>query len=205
MYPRATQSFARPRPAFDQFLLPRTRTLLRRTRPPFTRCRLYRTKNVDSPSSITNPKPKFAPSLITPGSDHHNSLPTFIAYAKRTNLSQSSTVYVGTHYEYLVQSALTRLNFTLTRTGSGNDHGIDLLGHWHVPSLPASAPMRVLLQCKARSAPLGPSHVRELEGAFAGAPAGWRGEGVLGLLVANREATRGMREALGRSGLPLGY
>jgi len=65
--------------------------------------------------------------------------------------------------------------------------------------------MRVLLQCKARSAPLGPSHVRELEGAFAGAPAGWRGEGVLGLLVANREATRGMREALGRRGLPLGY
>ena len=30
-------------------------------------------------------------------------------------------------------------------------------------------------------------------------------EGVVGLLVANREATRGMREALGRSGLPLGY
>jgi hypothetical protein len=65
--------------------------------------------------------------------------------------------------------------------------------------------MRVLLQCKARSGPLNPSHIRELEGAFAGAPAGWRGEGVLGLLVANREATRGMREALGRSGLPLGY
>jgi len=65
--------------------------------------------------------------------------------------------------------------------------------------------MRVLLQCKARSGPLNPSHLRELEGAFAGAPAGWRGEGVLGLLVANREATRGMREALGRSELPLGY
>ena len=65
--------------------------------------------------------------------------------------------------------------------------------------------MRVLLQCKARSDSLNPSHVRELEGAFAGAPAGWRGEGVLGLLVANREATKGVREALGRSGLPLGY
>ena len=28
---------------------------------------------------------------------------------------------------------------------------------------------------------------------------------MLGLLVANREATKGMREALGRSGLPLGF
>jgi len=45
--------------------------------------------------------------------------------------------------------------------------------------------------------------MRELEGAFVGAPMGWRGEGVLGVMVSKREATRGVREAMGRSRWPL--
>lgn len=38
-----------------------------------------------------------------------------------------------------------------------------------------------------------------------GAPEGWRGEGVLALLVSKAEATKGVREALGRSRWPMGY
>lgn len=92
-------------------------------------------------------------------------------------------------------------------------------------SAPPPPPLRILLQCKAsasRSTAIGPQYIRELEGAFAGAPVGWRrrlnaagvvvpgsesesGSGVLGLLVAQRPATKGIRDALGRSRWPMGY
>jgi hypothetical protein len=61
----------------------------------------------------------------------------------------------------------------------------------------------VLVQCKALKAKLGPNLIRELEGAFVGAPVGWRGEGVIGMLVSKREATKGVRDAMGRSRFPL--
>lgn len=61
----------------------------------------------------------------------------------------------------------------------------------------------MIVQCKALKTKLGPNLIRELEGAFVGAPAGWRGEGILGVLVSPREATKGVREALGRSGSPI--
>jgi hypothetical protein len=168
--------------------------------------RSYRTKSKTSvdEESTSNKKLKNSP-LIAPGSEHHNDLQSFLKYAKETGLKETSTVYVGTHYEYTVRNALHQLGFSLTRTGRGNDYGIDLLGHWSIPSLPADTPLRVLVQCKARSSSLTPNHIRELEGAFPGAPAGWRGEGVLGLLVATREASRGIREALIRSNMPLGF
>lgn len=38
-----------------------------------------------------------------------------------------------------------------------------------------------------------------------GAPLGWRGEGTVALLVARGEATRGVREALQRSRVRLGF
>jgi hypothetical protein len=63
----------------------------------------------------------------------------------------------------------------------------------------------VLVQCKSHARALKPEHVRELEGAFGGAPAGWRGEGVLGFLVSPKTTSRGVREALGRSKWPVGY
>jgi hypothetical protein len=141
--------------------------------------------------------------LIAPGSDQHNDLPSFLNYASRHNLSATAPVYIGTHYEYIVASSLPSLGFTLTRTGRQSDYGIDLLGHWQIPSLPA--PVRVLLQCKAHSKPLTPANVRELEGAFNGAPPAFRGGGVFGFLAATTQATKGMRDALIRSSYPMGF
>ena len=65
----------------------------------------------------------------------------------------------------------------------------------------------MLVQCKAlQHRRPGPHLVRELEGAFAGAPLhGYAAQGALGILCAPREATRGVREALGRSRLPLAF
>ncbi|KAL8682460.1 MAG: hypothetical protein Q9186_001503 [Xanthomendoza sp. 1 TL-2023] len=131
----------------------------------------------------------------------HTTLPTFLAHARSTALSPTSPVFIGTHYEYLCQQTLSHLGFTLQRTGGRSDRGIDLLGHWHLPSIPH--PLRALVQCKALSSKLNPETVRELEGAFAGAPAGWRGENVVGVLCGKREATKGVREAVRRCGAPV--
>lgn len=158
-------------------------------------------KAVKSLENLMSPKNK--DTIIAPGSEQHNDLNSFLDYAKRVELADTSTVYVGTHYEYTVASSLQSLGFDLTRTGRASDYGIDLLGHWSVPSLPK--PIRVLLQCKAHNKGLTPANVRELEGAFPGAPAGWRGGGVLGFLVATNQATKGMRDALIRSHLPMGF
>jgi hypothetical protein len=158
---------------------------------------------------------------IEPGSAHHHDLPSFLAYAATTNLSPTSTVYRGTHYEYTVAASLARLGLALTRTGRAADRGIDLLGTWHVPapphpppstttattapSTPLPPPLRVLVQCK-NAARVSPEAVRGLEGAFAGAPARWRGRaGTLGLLASAVPATKGVREAVGRSTWPLAF
>ncbi|KAI5296601.1 hypothetical protein KEM55_005760, partial [Ascosphaera atra] len=70
-----------------------------------------------------------------------------------------------------------------------------------VPALPH--PLRVLVQCKALNKKVGPNFIRELEGTFTGAPVGWRGEGVFGILASTREATRGVRDAMAKSRFPL--
>lgn len=136
-----------------------------------------------------------------PANQEHYDLSSFLSYAERTSLSPSSTTYVGTHYEYTVLQSLRRFRLSLTRIGGRSDAGIDLVGTWHLPSLPH--PLRVIVQCKALKTKLGPSIVRELEGAFIGAPFGWRGEGILGLLVSPREATKGVRDGLTKSKRPL--
>jgi len=59
------------------------------------------------------------------------------------------------------------------------------------------------VQCKAVKAKVGPNLIRELEGAFTGAPVGWRGEDILGILVGTREATKGVRDTLAKSRYPL--
>ncbi|KAL2120483.1 hypothetical protein VTJ04DRAFT_4510 [Mycothermus thermophilus] len=186
------------------------------------------------PASRSKQKQKQPQSLIypnPPSSLNHTSLPTFLDYASRTNLDPSSTVYVGTHFEYTVAGALARLGLDLRRVGGISDCGIDLLGTWTLPFPPPASSsssgkslrsrprpfLRVIAQCKAVQRP-GPHLVRELEGAFAGAPAGWRawkspdggdengaGRGVLGLLVTQRPATKGIREALARSRWPMGF
>ncbi|OJD32162.1 endonuclease resolvase hjc trna endonuclease [Diplodia corticola] len=167
-------------------------------------------------SKKTSPPPEPA---ISHGSDNHNDLPSFLAYAARANLAADRTVYVGTHYEYTVAATLRRLGFHLTRTGRVSDFGIDLLGTWRLPipktrgSKKAAAvdddtrdtPLRVLVQCKASNKTLNPKNVRELEGAFTGAPAQWREEDFLGLLATTMKATKGVMEALGRSRWPMGF
>jgi Protein of unknown function (DUF2034) len=118
-------------------------------------------------------------------------------------MDSTSKVYLGTHYEYTVQIALSRLGMSLKRIGGKSDCGIDLLGTWDLPSSPQ--PRKVLIQCKALAIKVKPSLARELEGAFVGAPRGWRDAGVLGFLVSKQPATKGVREALGRSRWPMGY
>jgi hypothetical protein len=167
--------------------------------------------------SSTSKKPKRTPrqstiptTLLAQNAEHHN-LSTFLDNAQRTELNPNSTVYKGTRYEYMVASALEAYNFSLYRTGRANDLGIDLVGTFTLPipkrigrpkkRASSTKEMRVIVQCKAVN-PL-PSMVRELEGAYVGAPAGWRGEGVLALLVAGGPATKGIRAALQRSRWPM--
>ncbi|GJP91040.1 hypothetical protein CBS115989_2369 [Aspergillus niger] len=136
-----------------------------------------------------------------PSSSSHTTLPSFLAHASRTSLPPTSTTYIGTHYEYTIQSTLRSSALLLHRTGGRSDAGTDLVGTWHLPA--HEHPPRVLVQCKALKTKLGPNIVRELEGTFSSAPVGWRGTGVIGMLVSPREATRGVREALTRSRFPL--
>ncbi|KAK4156204.1 hypothetical protein C8A00DRAFT_30899 [Chaetomidium leptoderma] len=154
-------------------------------------------QNIPSTATTTTNPPLIYPSAPSP---HHTDLPTFLAHAARTNLDRSSTVYVGTHFEYTVLLALARYGLSLRRVGGVSDCGIDLLGTWSIPII------LILTQCKAVQRP-GPHLVRELEGAFVGAPAGWRGMsgGVVGLLVTEKHATKGIREALARSRWPMGF
>ncbi|KAL2825185.1 hypothetical protein BDW59DRAFT_161899 [Aspergillus cavernicola] len=136
-------------------------------------------------------------------SPSHSDLPSFLTYATRTNLPESTTHYQGTLYEYSIQSHLRSCAFALHRVGGRSDLGIDLTGTWHVGSNPAlDAPVRVVVQCKALKTKIGPNVVRELEGVTA-ASKRRGGGGCAGVLVSPREATKGVREALGRSGMPL--
>ena len=59
--------------------------------------------------------------------------------------------------------------------------------------------LKVLVQCKrlTSSSKLGPSLIRELEGALRNGPPGWRDEShVMGILVATKPATKGLRDAM---------
>ncbi|KAH6687932.1 hypothetical protein F5X68DRAFT_133611 [Plectosphaerella plurivora] len=139
-----------------------------------------------------------------PPNTQHTDLTSFLAYASRTGLDTSSTVYVGTHYEYTVGLSLARYGLTARRVGGPSDFGIDLLGTWSLPSQPQ--PLRVILQCKGGTQKIGPSLIRELEGSFVGAPPGWRAPSkVLAFLVSEKPATKGVRDSLGRSSWPMGY
>jgi len=153
--------------------------------------RLYFTK--------TSPEDLVCPAL---GSLHHHDLSSYLQYASRINLDPTSTVYTGTHYEYTVLSSLERLGMSLKRIGGSFDSGTDLIGTWTLPSVPN--PLKVLVQCKAGKRD-GALQTRELEGAFVGAPQGWREHGVLGLLVSQKSATKAHREALNRSRWPMAY
>lgn len=143
------------------------------------------------------------PSAPSPPTQQHNDLATFLSYAERTALPPTSTVYIGTHYEYTVLQSLRRYALALHRIGGRDDAGIDLVGTWHLPEREREHALRVLVQCKALKTKLGPNLVRELEGALRQAPVGWRTGQRVGVLVSPREATKGVRDALARSSYPL--
>ncbi|KAJ5960975.1 Endonuclease TnsA N-terminal/resolvase Hjc/tRNA endonuclease C-terminal [Penicillium vulpinum] len=143
------------------------------------------------------------PLAPSPPSQHHNDLTTFLSYAEHISLPETSTVYVGTHYEYTVLQTLRRYALSLDRIGGRDDAGIDLVGTWHLPERERERALRVLVQCKSLKAKLGPNVVRELEGTFRQAPVGWRTAETVGVLVSPREATKGVRDTLARSAYPL--
>lgn len=184
------RAFVRPRRQITHF------SRLQRASYKFSRCYTKSAADGSPGSKLHYPDPP---------TTNHSDLDSFIAYARRTGLDANSTVYVGTHYEYKVSSALAKYGFFLKRIGGSSDYGTDLVGTWTLPWSSPSAPFRVLVQCKAGTQRVGPQHIRELEGAFVGAPVGWRGTGVLGLLASERAATRGVRDSLGRSKWPMVY
>ena len=143
------------------------------------------------------------PSAPAPPSQHHNDLTTFLSYANHTSLPVTSTVHVGTLYEYTVLQTLRRYALSLDRIGGRDDAGIDLVGTWHLPERERERALRVLVQCKSLKTKLGPNVVRELEGTFRQAPVGWRTGETVGVLVSPREATKGVRDTLARSAYPL--
>lgn len=132
-------------------------------------------------------------STSLPLSPHHD-LASFVANARRTGLSPTSTVYTGTAYEYLALETLGRYGFDLNRIGGRGDRGVDLVGYWRIPrsqatdlhpgststtaNIPATSrtdTYRVLVQCKrlvGKHAKIGPNLIRELDGAVRGARLG---------------------------------
>ncbi|KAJ5225968.1 hypothetical protein N7468_007193 [Penicillium chermesinum] len=159
--------------------------------------RISSPQHAPSLATLSTPNPPSAPS------QDYTSLSTFLSYASRIGLPKSSTVYIGTHYEYTVQERLRRAGLALDRIGGRDDAGIDLLGTWHLPERTGRRALRVLVQCKALRTKLGPNLVRELEGALRQPPVGWRTGQTVGVLVSPREATKGVRDALARSSFPL--
>lgn len=167
----------------------------------FYRSKTYRcldnlTRNSFRLSSSSTPRSS-SPAALS----KHRDLPTVLHHPQSAALSPTSTVHVGTSYEYLCAHTLPRLGFAnLTRTGGRSDRGIDLLGHWKPPSLSStSGGLPVIVQCKATARKPGPEMIRELEGAIAGAPREWRDDDTIGVLSAKREFTDGVRQAVKRS------
>lgn len=161
---------------------------------------------IPSISSKTRPRPSiYTPSIRARSAStgpSHGSLSAFLAHAKRTNLDRTSTTFAGTFYEYATQSLLRRYGFELDRVGGRGDRGVDLRGVWKIATEDITAgeeqrktqlKIPVIIQCKRLKSKVGPNLIRELEGALAG------GENTLGVLVGTRGATKGVREAMGRS------
>lgn len=208
-----------------------SRTAWARPRPAFMKA--WQTRSRFKSSTASTSPPLIYPEQ--PRSVKHNDLPSFLRYAERAGVDTGSTTFVGTFYEYTVADHLAPLGFSLRRVGGASDRGIDLLGTWTLP-IPKNSPeaspepLRAIVQCKAGAGQrVGPHLVRELEGAFIGAPVGWRsrvgnGDGetaensssnnsnngsgspaVIGVLVTEKAATKGIRDALARSRWPMAY
>ena len=133
----------------------------------------------------------------------HHDLPSFLEHAERVDLPTSSPTYVGTHFEYTALHTLSRYGLSLSRVGGRDDQGIDLIGTWKLPPPFDERTLKVFLQCKVLVKRCGPNLIRELEGAFAGAPAAWKGRSTLGCLVASTLPTASLRGAMHRCKMPM--
>ena len=182
-------------------------TTLHNVVPPHLRCWARRLPSSSSPKLSTNSTRSASSSSADPP---RASLRTFLAHAKRTHLDRTSTTFSGTYYEYATQALLRRYGFELDRVGGRGDRGVDLRGVWRICTATAGGDtagadsdssskteiqmeVPVIIQCKRLKSKVGPNLIRELEGALAG-----RGN-TLGVLVGTQGATRGVREAMGRS------
>jgi hypothetical protein len=186
--------------------LPRLNTL-HNVEPPHLRCWARR---FPSSPNLSNNNIRSAASYSSSADPPHASLRTFLARAKRTHLDRTSTTFAGTYYEYATQALLRRYGFEVDRVGGRGDRGVDLRGVWRIRTATAGGDpagtdsdsssktenqteVPVIVQCKRLKSKVGPNLIRELEGALAG-----RGN-TLGVLVGTQGATKGVREAMGRS------
>ncbi|KAJ9653490.1 hypothetical protein H2198_007332 [Neophaeococcomyces mojaviensis] len=127
-------------------------------------------------TDITKSKFKAPRSNAQVIADHYD-LASFLKYQSDKGVALTSSVYLGTRYEYLIQRHLQdHLGFSLTRIGGKGDGGVDLIGTWTLPNrsqgsasssgVASGTTFRVLIQAKRLSAhrkPM-PALMRELEG-----------------------------------------
>ena len=157
-------------------------------------------KSLKRRTSLAKGKATSGDKAVIRSSTEHHDLQSFLEFAERKKLNTETAVYKGTHYEYIVLEALKPFGFHLERIGKSNDKGTDLVGHWSLPGEPHE--IKVLVQCKVSRGL--PSAIRELEGAYAGAPSGWTGDNVLALLSSSKAMTKGVLEGIQRSPSALG-
>lgn len=99
----------------------------------------------------------------------HNDLSSFDELDHNTK----STIYRGTRFEYQTQDILKkRLGIYTQRSAGNSDLGVDLRGTWFLPMSSSPQPgdkvrhLKVIVQCKAMGAKIGPKFVRELQGSL---------------------------------------
>lgn len=140
-------------------------------------------------------------SSVTPTSLPYHDRRSFLSWSTRNKINRNSTWFIGTQYEYTVIKALQAKNFTLKRCGGANDQGIDLIGHWTLPS-PRTG-LKILVQCKVGSPT--PAFARELEGACSGGREEWRKEDVMAWLASPKPASSETWKTMERSTRPMGF
>ncbi|KAK9371316.1 hypothetical protein V1509DRAFT_614296 [Lipomyces kononenkoae] len=105
---------------------------------------------------------------LTNATKYHNSLETFLQYAKHQGLPVHTTYYVGTIYEYVVLDSLTKnARMSLEHSGGTGDNGVDLRGTMSTYKFQESVP--VVVQCKYEQKKPGAGLFRELEGTLVNA------------------------------------
>ncbi|KAK9386863.1 hypothetical protein V1515DRAFT_603181 [Lipomyces mesembrius] len=105
---------------------------------------------------------------LTNATKYHDSLDTFLQYAKHHGLPVHTTYYVGTVYEYVVLDSLTKsARMNLEHSGGTGDNGVDLRGTMSTYKFEKKIP--VVVQCKYEQKKPGARLFRELEGSLVNA------------------------------------